>query len=68
MLRWGNALHSDSSIKHIEETNKKDPNFKIVDHSEFLNTKIFFLKVIYLIGAKKFSLLIKYKIPFLGLI
>ena len=66
-VKMGNALHSDSSFKYIKETNKKDIKFKIGDHVRIAKYKNIFSKG-YLPGAKTFLLLIKYKIPFLGLI
>ena len=41
-------------------------NLKLVTMSEFLDTKIFFLKDIHQIGLKKVLLLVKLKIQFLG--
>ena len=49
-------VKDDSFVEYIEESNKKDPKFKIGDHVRISNYKIFFLKVIYLIGAKKILL------------
>ena len=46
---------------------KKDPRFKVGDHVRILSKKIFLLKDMLLIGQKKFLLLIKLKIQFLGL-
>ena len=66
--KYSNTVHSSIKMKpkdvtdvkyveYSEETNKKGPNIKI-----------FLLKVIHLIGQKKFLLLIKYRTLFLGLI
>ena len=41
-------------------------NLKLVIMSEFLNTKIFLIRDIHQIGLKKFLLLVKLKIQFLG--
>ena len=48
-------------------SNKKILNLKLVAMLEFQNIKIFLLKDILQIGQKKFLLLIKLKIQFLGL-
>ena len=53
---------SDSFAKYNEDSNKKDPKFKVGIMEEFLSTKIFLLKDMFLIGQKKFLLLIKLKI------
>ena len=55
-------------VEYSEETNKKSPKFKISDNVRISKYKIFLLKVIHLIGLKKFLLLIKYETLFLGLI
>ena len=47
---------------------KKILNLKLVIMLEFLSTKIFLLKDMFLIGQKKFLLLMRLKIQFLGLI
>ena len=57
----------DSFIEYNEDSNKKILNLKLVIMLEFLSTKIFLLKHMLLIGQKKFLLLIKLKIQFLGL-
>ena len=49
---------NDCSAKYNEESNKKDPKFKIADHVRILNYKNIFAKAIHLIGVKK-SLLLK---------
>ena len=61
-------VKDDSFIHNNEKSNKKDPKFKIDDHVRISKYKNIFLKVIHLIGGKKFFLLIKYKKLFLGLI
>ena len=77
--KYNNSFHSslkmkpkdvtgDSFVKYVEESNKKDPKFKLGDHVRVSKYKNILLKVIYLIGVKKFLLLIKYKTLFLGLI
>ena len=46
---------SDSFAEYDEESNEKDPTFKVGDHlSEFQSTKIFFLKDTVRIDQKKF--------------
>ena len=55
-----------SFAEYNEESNKKDPTFKVDDHVRISNTKIYLLKDILLIGQKKFLLLIKLIIQFLG--
>ena len=55
---------SDSFAEYNEDSNKKNPKFKVGDH---LSTRIFLLKDMLQIGQKKFLLLIKLKIQFLGL-
>ena len=57
----------DSFVEYNEESNKKILNLKLVIMLEFLSTKIFLLKDMLLIGQKKFLLMIKLKIQFLGL-
>ena len=46
---------------------KKDPKFKVGDHIRISNYKSIFAKGYTLIGQKKFLLLVKLKIQFLGL-
>ena len=62
---------NDSFAEYNEDSNKKDPKFKVGDHNilylKFRSTKTFLLKDMLLIGQKKFLLLIKLKIQFLGL-
>ena len=40
----GNALHSDSSIKYIEESNKKNPKFRVGDNVRISKYKNIFAK------------------------
>ena len=54
----------DSYAEYNENPNKKDP--KLVTMLEFQNIKAFLLNDILQIGQKKFSLLEKLKIQFLG--
>ena len=76
--RYNNTVHWTNKIKPIDVTNdsyaecnehfnKKVLN-KLMTMKESLSTKIFFLKALFQIGQKKFLLLIKLKIQFLGLI
>ena len=60
---------NDSFAEYNEDSNNKNPKFKVGDHVRIknLSTKIFLLKEMLLIGQKKFLLLIKSKIQFLGL-
>ena len=50
---------SDSLAEYNEESNEKDPKFKIGDHVRISKSKNVLLKDIYLIGVKKFLLLKK---------
>ena len=81
--KYNNTVHRTIKMKPIEVTdnyyaeynrialnehlNKKILNLKLVRMLEFLNIKTFLLKDILQIGQKKFLLLIKLKIQFLGL-
>ena len=80
--KYNNTIHRAIKMKPIEVTNdcyaknpsiellsnkKKILNLKLVTMLEFQNTKTFLLKDILQIGQKKFLLLIKLKIQFLGL-
>ena len=57
----------DSYAEYNEDSNKKILNSKLVIMLEFQNTKTFLLKDTLKIGQKKFLLLVKLKIQFLGL-
>ena len=57
----------DSYAEYNKDSNKKILNLKLVIMLEFQNTKTFLLKDILQIGQKKFLLLMKLKIQFLGL-
>ena len=59
---------NDSYAEYNEESNKKSPKFKVDDHVRISNAKIFMLKDMFLIGQKKFLLLMRLKVQFLGLI
>ena len=81
--KYNNTVHINIKMKPIEVTddyygeyngipmelhsNKKILNLKLVTMLEFQNIKTFLLKDILQIGQKKFLLLIKLKIQFLGL-
>ena len=77
--KYNNTVHRTIKMKPIEVTgdyysgynedpsNKKILNLKLVTMLEFLNIKIYLLKDILQIGRKKFLLLIKLEIQFLGL-
>ena len=56
----------DSYAEYNEDFNKKILNLKLVTMLEFQNIKSFLLKDILQIGQKKFLLLVKLKIQFLG--
>ena len=58
---------SNSYAEYNEDSNKKDPKFKVGDHVRISNTKTFLLKDTLQIGQKKFLLLVKLKMQFLGL-
>ena len=47
----------DSFAEYNEESNEKDPKFKVADHVRISSTKIFLLKDMLLIGVKKLLLL-----------
>ena len=79
--KYNNTDHKTTKMKPIDynikmilllNTMKNQINkilyLKLVIMLEFLSTKIFLLKDIVLIGQKKFLLLIKLKIQFLGLL
>ena len=61
-----NDVTYDSYAKYNEDFNKKDPKFKVI-MLDFQNANEFLLKDTLQIGQKKFLLLIKLKIQFLGL-
>ena len=76
--KYNNTVHRTIKINPIEVTddyyaeynenfNKKILNLKLVTMLEFLNIKTFLLKNILQISQKKFLLLIKLKVQFLGL-
>ena len=76
--KYNNTVHRTIKIKPIDVTgdyyaeydehpNKKSLNLKMVIMLEFQNIKTFLLKDVLQIGQKKFLLLIKLKIQFLGL-
>ena len=56
----------DSYAEYNEDFNKKGLDLKLVTRLEFQNTKTFLLKNVFQIGQKKFLLLLKLKIQFLG--
>ena len=58
---------SDSYAEYNEDSNEKDPKFKVGNHVRISNIKTFLLKNILLIGQKKFLYLAKLKIQFHGL-
>ena len=57
---------NNSFAEYNEESNKKDPKFKVGDHARIPKCENILLKDMVLIGQKKFLLLIKLKIQFLG--
>ena len=72
-----NTYHITVKTKHVDvkdntyidfkkEVNDKNPKFKVGDHEEFLNTKIFSLKDTHQTGVTKFLYLKKLKILFHG--
>ena len=56
----------DSYAEYNEDFNKKILNLKLVIMLEFQNIKTFLLKDMLQIGRKKFLLLVKLKMQFLG--
>ena len=46
-------VKSDSFAEYNEESNEKDPKFKVGDHVRILSTKIFLLNDMLLFGVKK---------------
>ena len=81
--KYNNTVHKAIKVKPIYVTDdyyaecnehsmelhstKKIPNLKLMTMLDFQNIKTFLLKDILQIGQKKFLLLIKLKIQFLGL-
>ena len=61
-----NNVTSGSYAEYIEDFNKKDPKFKVGDHVRISKYKTFLLKDTLQIGQKKFLLLVKLNIQFLG--
>ena len=59
-------ITDDSYAEYNEDFNKKDPKFKVSDHVRIQNIKTILLKDALQIGRKKFLLLVKLKILFLG--
>ena len=57
---------NDSLAEYNEESNEKDPKFKVGDHVRISKYKNIFVKDILLIGHKKFLLLVKLIIQFRG--
>ena len=60
-------ITGDSCAECNENPNKKGPKFKVGDHVRISKYKTFLLKDTLQIGQKKFLLLVKLKIQFLGL-
>ena len=58
---------SDSNDKNNEDSDEKDPKFKVGDRVEYQNTKQILLKGTLKFGRYKFLLLVKLKIQFYGL-
>ena len=58
---------SDSYAEYNENSNKKNTRFKVGDHIRISKCKNIFAKGYIQIGQKKFLLLIRLKIQFLGL-
>ena len=58
----------DSYVEYNEDFNKKCPKFKVNDHVRISKYKNILLKDMFQIGQKKFLLLMRLKIQFLGLI
>ena len=58
----------DSNAEYSEESNKKGPKFKVNDHVRISKYKNIFAKGYVPVGQKKFLLLMRLKIQFLGLI
>ena len=67
--KYNNTVHRNIKMKSIDVTfdfSKKILNLKLVTMLKFQNTKTFLLKDMLQIGQKKFLLLVKLKIQFLG--
>ena len=58
---------SDCYAEYDEDSNEKDPKFKVGDHVRISKYKNIFVKDTFNIGQKKFLLLVKLKIQFCGL-
>ena len=58
---------SDSYAEYNEDSNEKDPKFKVSNRVKYENTKTFLLKDTPKVGQKKFLLLVKLKTQFCGL-
>ena len=58
---------SDSYAEYNEDSNEKDPKFKVGDHVRISKYKNIFVKDTFNIDQKKFLLLVKLKIQFCGL-
>ena len=58
---------NDSYAEYNENSNKKDPKFKVGDCVRISKYKTILLKDMLQIGQNKFLLLVKLKIQFLGL-
>ena len=58
---------SDSYVEYNEDSNEKDPKFKVGDYVRFQNKEMFLPKGMLKIGQNKFLLLVKSKIKFHGL-
>ena len=52
-------IKSDSFAEYNDESNEKDPKFKVCDHVRISKRKYIFAKGMLLIGVKKFLLLKK---------
>ena len=62
------GMTDDYYVEYDENPNKKDPKFEVGDHVRTSKYKKKSLKDIQQIGLKKFLLLVKLKIQFLGLL
>ena len=81
--KYNNTVHRTIKMKPIQvrddyyaeynedsmelQSNKKDPQFKVGDYVRISKKKAFLLKDILQLGQKKFLLLMKLKIQFIGL-